>query len=111
AVGLPRGLLADQAHAAPPAPFVVDKSGGAWQLQFIAKLVLIAADDPLVVGFAFGDVPRAILNARVVARITAKRKSQIEISERAALPDDERVPLGRILRGGFAAKHAVLDAP
>ena len=48
AVFAPSGLLADQADAAPLAALVVDESGDAGQLNFVADLVLVAADDPLV---------------------------------------------------------------
>src|SRR5688572_29671029 len=105
---LPDGLFADEAHAAALAAFVVDEAGG---FRVDADLRLIAADDPVVLHVPVLDVLRAILDARVVRRAGAERKPQLEIFDGAALPDDEGVALGRVLRRGLPADDAVLHGP
>ena len=95
----PDGLFADQADAAALAAFVVDESGDVGQLGFVAELVLIAADDPVVVHLALGDVLRAVLDAGVVGGVAAEGEAQFKVASLCLLARIRKVlPLA-----GFSA--------
>src|SRR5215213_10654355 len=108
AVGLPGGVLAHQADATALAALVVNKAGNAGQLRFIAKLMLVAANDPFVLYFVIGDVSRAVLDARVVGGVAAEGEAEIEVGELAALPDEEGVAHGGVFGRRFAVDNAIL---
>ena len=110
-VRLPGSLFTDQTDATALTALVVNETTDVWQLVLIAEFVLIAANDPLIVDLAVSDVLRAILNSGVVGRVATKRQPQLEILQRAVLPNEEGVPLGRILGSRLAMNHSVLNAP
>ncbi len=110
-VAFPRGDLADHADASAFPAFVVNETGDIREADFIAAFVLVAADDPVILDGLVGDVFGAILDTRVVGRVTAKRKSQFKVFGRAVLPNEECVSLGSIFGRRLAMNHAIADRP
>src|SRR5207247_2608473 len=100
-LGSPHDLLAHEAHPAALAALFVDV---AIARRIAGDLGLIAAGNPFVF-HAVGDVLAAILNPGVAA-LDAIGEPQLKVADRAAGPDEEGVPFGGVLLGGFAANTA-----
>ena len=111
AVLTPRSFLTRQTDPASLSAFVVNESGNIRHFGFVADLVLITSNNPWIARLAISDVTRAILDARVVCRVAAERKAQLEILGSAILPNQERISVGFVLRGRLSVDDAVLDRP
>src|SRR5207342_930506 len=96
---LPHRLLADEAHTLSLAALVVDE---ARRLRVEPNLGLVSGGDPLVPHVTFGHVLGPVLDAGIVRLVAAEAQAKLEILDRAAGPEDERVAVGGILLRRFA---------